>query len=202
MSLSLILFLIGILSSVLIGKKFIKFSGKFSGLFSSLFILGILAILFFLAVLFDEDLEIIKTVHAESDNESDSEKKPKRDKGKGKATDFEYLDRNPPYNSSNEEIAKDKANFELRKQQEDHDYKLAQLLQEQEYINESVVESDSDSDYSVYSSEIHSDDSENTVNKKRAVMEYDKNESNKRKPESGSDNEKPESKHRKIFPKK
>jgi len=73
-------------------------------------------------------------------------------------------------------------------------------LQNQEYIKQSVVESDSD--YSVYSSEIHSDDSENTVNKKLAVMEYDKSETNKTKPESESDNERRESKHRKILPKK
>jgi len=64
-------------------------------LFSSLFILAILGLVLLLAILFDEDFEIIKTVHAKSDNESDSEKKPKRDKAKEKATDFEPLDLNP-----------------------------------------------------------------------------------------------------------
>ena len=164
-------------------------------MFSSLLILGILGLFLLLALLFDEDLEIIKPVLAESDDESDS---VKRNKGKGKAHESDYVDLTPLPHSSDDEIAIDKTNFELKKQQEDHDYKLAQKLQNEEYINESDL--DSRSSYTVYSSEIHTDHSENTVNKKLSVLEYNNDESNKRKHESGSDNENPKSKKRKIFP--
>ena len=55
--------------------------------------------------------------------------------------------------------------------QQEEDNQLARLLQD----NPSDNGSPSSQDYSVYSSEIHSDDSENTVNKKLEVKEVEKN---------------------------
>lgn len=200
MNLTLILVLI-IKSSVSIGKNIMISSGKYTGSFSSLLILAILTIFLLLAILFDEDFEIIRLVQAESDNDSDSDKLPRKDKGKGKATESEYVDLSPSPYSSNDELAKDNANVELKKQQEDNDYKLAKILQEEEDVNNTNVNSESESGYSVVSSEIHTDDSENTVNKKLAVMQYDNDPKNKRKRDSESDNENPERKYKKILPK-
>lgn len=131
------------------------------------------------------EFEFITSALAESVSDSDSEPEdePILDKGKRKATDDEVRQQ---MGYSNEQLANE---FETSSNnekfiQEERDRVFAKTLQEEEdrayaqYLQKNTEKvrsvSPSSDDYSVYSSEIHSDDSDNTRNKKLEVKELEK----------------------------
>ena len=138
-----------------------------------------------------EDFGFIRSAYAEteSENESDNDDIPKVNKGKGRATSSEILEQmGDNYMQKEEKSDSDLDNHIYL--QEEYDKALAISLQQEEddefarYLQENSGEkedkSPSSDNYSVYSSEIHSDDSENTVNKKLEVKEVEKNLKRKR----------------------
>ena len=105
------------------------------------------------------------------------------EKGKPKATDAEV--REQTGYSCDQEVNQSETSANNDKFiQEERDRVYAKTLQEQEdrafdeylqeYTEKVISISPSSDDYSVYSSEIHSDDSENTINKKLEVKELEK----------------------------
>nr|GFA30430.1 NADH dehydrogenase subunit 4, mitochondrial [Tanacetum cinerariifolium] len=127
------------------------------------------------------EFEFITSALAESVSDSDSEPEdePILDKGKRKATDDEVRQQ---MGYSNEQLANE---FETSSNnekfiQEERDRVFAKTLQEEEdrayaqYLQKNTEKvrsvSPSSDDYSVYSSEIHSDDSDNTRNKKLETL--------------------------------
>lgn len=115
------------------------------------------------------------------DTDSGSESKPEMDppkrwKGKGRAIVMDDTD------TSTYEKRLDEYSFEnnlIKKEQEAFDFELAKRLQDEEYelashTVENANNSETSSDYTVLSSEIHSDDSEVTKEKKLKVKEVEK----------------------------
>jgi hypothetical protein len=131
------------------------------------------------------EFEFIRPALAESVSDSDSEfeDEPKVDKGKRKATEDEVRKQ---MGYSSDQVANESETSANNNKfiQEERDRVYAKTLQEQEdrayaeYLQENTEKvrsiSPSSDDYSVYSSEIHSDDSENTINKKLEVKELEK----------------------------
>jgi hypothetical protein len=128
----------------------------------------------------------IRIAYAESDTDSDSESEnlPKVDKGKGRATEDQVQQQEE--NSSREKVKKCDSDLDDRiLLQEEQDRAFAISLQQEEdrafarYLQENSGENRDESplsdSYSVYSSEIHSDDSEHTKNRKLEVKEVEKN---------------------------
>jgi len=124
------------------------------------------------------DGDFIKSVYADSEDESADEVKPieKKDKGKGRATEFvpdkgkDEKSFSPDRTYSDEESA-----YFSKQEQEKYDFELAKRLQDEEYELEapSISKTKSLSDYSVLSSEIHSDDDDETKRKKLEVRDYE-----------------------------
>jgi hypothetical protein len=175
-----------------------------TGLVNSLIILFFI----FLALLFCfsmecEDFGIIRAAQAEStDSESESDNLPKVNKGKGRATEAEIIQQEQRGDLYKQEVTRSDSDLDLNKSkslQEQADRAFAISLQEQEYneeFNPFLEENqykkqnkdeslESDSSYSCYSSEMHSDDSDNTKEKKLSVKELEK--SLKRKEHSDDD---------------
>jgi hypothetical protein len=155
---------------------------------------------FLLDCLFDSDV-FITSVFADSGDEDDSsptENLPKRDKGKGRAVYTENLEdaENLPKRDKGKgravytENLEDAEEFDeelsgniyskqpsFKEEQEKFDFELAKRLQDEEYrnslpYNQSNAVS-SESDYTVLSSEIHSDDPDELKSKKLKVKEYE-----------------------------
>ena len=157
-----------------------------TGLVNSLIILFFI----FLGLLFcffseGEDYSFIRTAQAEStDSESESDNLPKVNKGKGRATEAEILEQEQKGDMYEQEVTRSDSDLDLNKSkslQEEADRAFAISLQEQEYNEEEQY----DSPYSCYSSEMHSDDSDNTKEKKLLVKDIEK--SLKRKEHSDDD---------------
>jgi len=122
------------------------------------------------------DFTIITPAYADSeDEEKDEAKTPKRWKGKGKAI---YNESDDPLES--QKLDKDLDEVDLNKQeQEAYDFELAKYLQDEEFaLAESKFEegnkSETESEYSVYSSEIHDSDTDSVKEKKLEVKEKEK----------------------------
>lgn len=123
-----------------------------------------------------------EVVNKEELSEEDFEPKVKKDKGKGRARDVEmeegnkavvgesYKEQSGAGKEIEEELSEDE---KLKRERLILDYEYAKHVQEEEYRlleeqNQGLSPSypESDSTYSVYSSEIHTDDDEKVVNEK------------------------------------
>ena len=120
-----------------------------------------------LFIIFADDVFLINTAFADSDTEEES--KPKVEKGKGKATE--------PEQSQPKQDISDIEEQSRKQELEKLDYEYAVYLQslEQENWEEMPYKERSPSrdSYSVYSSDAHSDDSDNTKQKKLEVKEFE-----------------------------
>jgi len=151
-----------------------------------LFLFTSVLVLFILILICDEQevIDFFRSVNAESsESESEDNLNPKRDKGKGRATDLEVQEQmqqtNPKrltksdYNSELVENKLLQEKFDLEYAltlQAELDLELENSIQDRENLDQAEVKSPSTgSEYTVYSSEIHSDDSANTKTQKEIV---------------------------------
>jgi len=139
------------------------------------------SLVFLLDCLLDSDL-FITSVFADSGDEDDSspaENIPRKDKGKGRAVYTENIEDAEEFdNELNGNIYSKQPSF--KEEQEKFDFFfLAKKLQDEEYRNSLPYnqsdEVNSESEYSVLSSEIHSDDPDELKSKKLKVKEYENN---------------------------
>ena len=155
-----------------------------------LFIWFIIIVLFLLIFISDdgEDISLFRTAHAEdTDSEEEENVRPKRDKGKGRASEAEIsqqMANTHPQNLTESDYDSDSENGNIS--QVKYDLLFAKSLQEEydrEYAKSLPVISDEDdnakspssnSEYTVYSSDMHSDDSDHTKNQKMLVKEKEK----------------------------
>jgi len=116
--------------------------------------------LVFLIVFLDPEL-CFNTAYADSDEDSDNADKAKIDKGKEKATDTNVdLGETKPRSESEER------RIYVKKEMELLDREYAEWLWKQEVENFNKDDDSNGSSYSVISSEIHTDDSDETKKKK------------------------------------
>jgi len=119
------------------------------------------------------DLDLISSGFADSDDER-QENQAKKWKGKERAV-FSEESEDYTQKGANSEEDLDKANLN-KKSQEAFDFELAKRLQDEEYelSNDRPHQSNSSSEYTVYSSEIRDSDSERVKKAKLAVKEAEK----------------------------
>ena len=121
------------------------------------------------------DHDIITSVFADSDDETE-ENPPKKWKGKERAYfPEEFEDSSGKAPNLEEDLDKGGIN---KQAQEAYDFELAKRLQDEEYeLSNSILhksKSDTSSEYTVYSSEIHESDSESVKNAKLEVKKAEK----------------------------